>query len=289
MRTFTPSKAELSPSFPVEEQRHHVVCWPELFPLRAARAARCQGPKPRTALNPRTAHGAPSTHNPGAETKHTPRPLALQTCPRHLLGLLGVVPWPWARRELSPCSWTPQHITNPGRARGTRWPRQMLSLLLLHPSSGGKGTERAGWGEEGMAQLGTKHEGVSRGTRQRVSLQSKGATREQPGREKHPGHLLAREGTGVAKPGRRRPKERSGDEGGEKRAELPLSTALAPTEQILSLDIILLLPPAASCTGERCRAGQGEAPLPLTGRVSSFGNVLGTALFCRVATNPTFL
>lgn len=107
MRTFTPSKAELSPSFPVEEQRHHVVCWPELFPLRAARAARCQGPKPRTALNPRTAHGAPSTHNPGAETKHTPRPLALQTCPRHLLGLLGVVPWPWARRELSPCSWTP--------------------------------------------------------------------------------------------------------------------------------------------------------------------------------------
>lgn len=192
MRTFWPSKAELSPSLAVEEQRHH-VCWPELSPLGAVWAALHQGPNPHMALNASTPHSASSTHKPGAETTHTPSPLALQTCPWHLLGLLGAVPWPRARCELSTAAGPPWHITNPGHA-GHTLARQMLSFLLLHPSSVGKRQRTAA--EE-------KREWHSLGQSVKVTpeAQSKVATWEQLGREKHPGHLLTREGTGMVKPG----------------------------------------------------------------------------------------
>lgn len=95
-----------------------------------------------------------------------------------------------------------------------------------------------------MAQLGAKCKSVSRGTEQGGNLRA-------AGQEKAPRAPPDQGGNWDGKARMRRPKEKSRDEGGGKRAELHLSTALAPT----SLDAEPEHPPA---TGERFGTGQGQ-------------------------------
>lgn len=94
-----------------------------------------------------------------------------------------------------------------------------------------------------MAQLGTKCKGDTRGTEQGGNLRA-------AGQGKAPRAPPDQGGNWDGKARMRRPKEKSRDEGGEKRVELHLSTALAPT----SLDAE---PEHAPATEERFRTGQG--------------------------------
>lgn len=124
------------------EQRHRGVCWPELSPLGAARAAlrRAQtlaglgagpaGLHPLTALvQKQNTAQAPGTSN----LSPTPAWIA------------QAVPWLRARRELSPAA-GPPHTSQIAARPGSAAPPHGL-LLLLRPSSVGTGREQPAEGK----------------------------------------------------------------------------------------------------------------------------------------------
>lgn len=153
--------------------------------LAGALSSLCQGPNPHRALKASTA----PVHKPNT----APGPWHSKPVPDTCLGCSGLCPGRGpgvsSALQLDP----PRHLTNRGQAGHRPAPPPLPPCSSIHHPQGKRRGSTAG--ENGGCHGWRQNGKVSPET------QSKGASREQLGGEKHSGHRLSSEGTGMAKGG----------------------------------------------------------------------------------------